>query len=483
MRVGQKSFIVFASKLIGSALGFIATVYFARELGAEILGYYASVLAILSWLVLAGDFGVGSAMRKRISEDEEPAAYFTASVLLIICLGVCISATVLLADDLVDAYVGAPVAVFVAILLLIKLFYLSTNAALEGEQRVHIAGLLSPVKIGARSAIQITLVLGGFGLYGMLTGYAVGGLLVGLIGLAVLSTGIEQPERRHFESLLDFAKFSWLGRLQSRTFNEVDILVLTALVPSALVGVYSVAWSITKFLTLFGSAISSTLFPELSRADTEGSAETVSTFVTDALAYNGLLIIPGLFGGGLLASRLLRIYGPEFVQGETVLWVLILAALIYGYQEQFMYALNALDRPDIAFRVNAAFILTNVVLNVILVITSGVLGAAVATAISATLGVVLSYFALRSLISFTLPALEIAKQFLAAAAMGTVVYVGRALLEPTDIGVGIPVFTANTVSVVILVILGAAVYFLALLGVSPRLRATVAANLPDFGQI
>lgn len=317
----------------------------------------------------------------------------------------------------------------------------------------------------------------------MLIGYAVGGVLIGLIGLALLSVGIERPKRRHFESLIDFAKFSWLGRLQSRTFNEVDILVLTALVPSTLVGVYSVAWSITKFLTLFGSAISSTLFPELSRADTEGSTETVSTLVTDALAYNGLVIIPGLFGGGLLASRLLRIYGPKFVQGGTVLWVLILAALIYGYQEQFMYALNALDRPDIAFRVNAAFIVTNVVLNVILVITSGVLGAAVATAISATLGLVLSYFALRSLISFTVPALEIAKQFLAAAGMGAVVYVGRELLVPTDIGMGIPVFTANTVMVVVLVGLGAAAYFLALLGVSPRLRATVAANLPDFGRV
>jgi len=479
MRVGQKSFIVFASKLVASALGFVATIYFARELGAEVLGYYASVLAIISWLALAGDFGVGSAMRKRISEGQEPSKYFTASVVLVIGLGIVISAAVLLADGLVDSYVGAPVAAFVAGLLLIELFYISTNAALEGEQRVHIAGLLSPVKIGTRSAVQISLVIAGLGLSGMLIGYAVGGVLIGFIGLLLLSAGLARPERRHFESIVDFAKFSWLGRLQSRTFNEVDILVLTALVPSALVGVYSVSWSITKFLTLFGSAISSTLFPELSRADSEGSDETVSTLITDALAYNGLLIIPGLFGGGLLASRLLRIYGPEFVQGSAVLWVLILAALVYGYQEQFMYALNALNRPDIAFRVNAVFIIANVVLNIGLVATFGVLGAAVATAISATLGLVLSYFALRSLISFHIPIIEIGKQFFAAVAMSGAVYASQLLVSGSSIAFeAVPVLTANTVMVLLFVCIGGGAYFVVLLGLSPRLRETIRSNLP-----
>ncbi|WP_254840520.1 lipopolysaccharide biosynthesis protein [Natronomonas marina] len=479
MRIGQKSFVVFVSKFLGSALGFVATIYFANVLGSEVLGYYAAVLALVAWLRLAGDFGVGSAMRKRISEGDEPAAYLVAGFALVGALATAIAAAVLLAGGLVDDYVGRPVAAFVALLVLTELFRLSTIAALEGERLVHVAGLLSPLKIGVRSLVQIGLVVAGLGLTGMLVGYAVGGVLVGVAGLTVVSVGIARPERRHVESLVDFAKFSWLGKLQARSFNDVDVLVLTALVPSGLVGVYYVAWRVTKFLTLFGSAISSTMFPELSRADAEGSEETVSTLVTDALTYNGLLIIPGLVGSALIGRGLLRIYGPEFVQGATVLWVLVLAALVYGYQEQLMYALNALDRPDIAFRVNLVFIVSNVLLNVVLVVAIGFLGAAIATAISATLGLTLSYLALRSLASFRVPVGEIGRQVAAAAAMGVVVALGRRVAAALDPSVEfLPVVTANAVTVGALVVLGAAAYFLSLLGLSAQFRATVLSNLP-----
>ncbi len=479
MRIGQKSAVVFASKFLGSLLGFLATIYFANVLGSEVLGYYASVLALVAWLRLAGDFGVGSAMRKRISEGEEPAAYFVAGLGLVAALAAVIAVAVLVAGDLVDGYVGRPVAAFVSLLILTELFRLSAVAALEGERLVHVAGLLSPLKIGVRSLLQLALVVVGLGLTGMLLGYAAGGVLVGVVGFAVISTGVARPARRHVESLVDFAKYSWLGRLQARSFNEVDILVLTALVPSGLVGVYYVAWRVTKFLTLFGSAISSTMFPELSRADAEGSEAVVSTLLTDALTYNGLLIIPGLVGSALIGPGLLRIYGPEFVQGATVLWVLVLAALVYGYQEQLMYGLNALDRPDVAFRVNVVFIAANVALNVVLVLEVGVLGAAIATAISAALGLTLSFAALRSLASFEVPIGEIARQVAAAGTMGLAVLGGRRAVAAVDPSFHwLPVVTANAVTVVVLVALGAAVYFAALLGLSTQFRSTVASNLP-----
>lgn len=471
MRPGQTSLVVFISKLLGSALGFLATIYFARVLGAEILGYYALVMALVSWLVLAGRVGITKAVTKRISEVEEPAAYFTASALLIGGLGAVVALGVLVLSEYVNAYVGETVAVFVAAIVLVKLFYNLTNAALEGERKVHITGILEPIQIGSYSLIQVALVFVGFQLVGLLAGYIVGGVLIGVIGLWYLSVGFERPRIRHFKSLIDFAKYAWLGGLQSRSFNDVDIIVLGFFVSPALVGVYSIAWSIAKFLTLFGGAVSSTLFPELSKADAVGDDEAIRGFVSDSLTYGGLFIIPGLFGGALLGERLLRIYGPEFTQGVTVFVILIAASLLYGYQKQLLNALNAVDRPDFAFRINAVFIATNVVLNVALVAAMGLVGAAIATAISAGLGLALSFGALRSIVSFSVPLGEVARQFLAAIAMSAVVYAG--LLAFAAIGI-----THNVAIVLTLVAVGAGVYFLALLGISATFRATVRANSP-----
>lgn len=479
MRIAQKSFIVFFSKLVGSVFGFVATIYFARLLGAEILGYYASVLAIVAWLAFVSDLGVTTALTKRVSEGREQSSYFTGSVLLILGLGSTVCIVVLLLADTINAYVGETVAAFVVLLLVVRLFHETVIATLEGENNVHIAGLLSPLKIGSRSVVQVLLVLTGFSLSGLLIGYAVGGVLTGVVGLLVVSIHFRVPSRKHLRRLMDFAKFSWLGKLQARSFNEVDILVLTVLVPSTFVGIYSIAWSITKFLTLFGSAISSTLFPEISRADSQGNTETVSTLVSDSLLYNGLLIIPGLFGAFILARPLLRIYGPEFIEGATVLWILVLAALLYGYQEQFMYALNAIDYPNIAFRVNLVFIGLNVLLNIALVLQMGFVGAAIATAISAGTGLVLSFFAFRSKASFEIPISEISKQFFSAATMAVIIYSAREFSKGLTLDFDmIPYVTGNTVILVALVSAGAFIYFTVLLSLSSRFRETLLANAP-----
>jgi O-antigen/teichoic acid export membrane protein len=473
MRIGQTSFVVFASKLVGSALGFVATLYFARTLGAAVLGQYALVLALVAWLSLAGDLGISSAITKRMSEGTDPDAYATAGAIVVTVFGLILGGLVVLFRNTVTEYVGEPVAALVVLLLLFGLFQSLTGSALRGERKVHLSGLLTPVGIGVRSLIQIALVAAGFQLIGMLAGYAIATLLVALASLALLSSGFARPSRAHFAELYEYAKFSWLGGLKSRSFNDVDVLLLGVFVQSSLVGVYSAAWSIAKFLTLFDSAVSSTLFPELSRADAEGDSAWVAGLVEESLTYGGLILIPGLFGGVLLGERLLRIYGPEFVQGATVLWILILATLLYGYQKQLLNALNGIDRPKAAFRINAAFIGTNVVLNVMLISAIGVVGAAVATAGSAAVGVVLSLSTLRAEVDFAIPFGEILRQFLAATAMAGVVIGTEFLIETAT------TLNHNFATVILLVSIGALVYGLSLFGISSKFRSTVYENMPS----
>ena len=478
MRLGQTSIIVFLSQLLGSALGFLATLYFARELGAEVIGLYAVVLTVVGWLALAGELGIGKATVKRISEGDERGAYLSAAIIWLLVLAGGVSVAVVLTRPVFEAYVSEfdqyvalSVVWFVVAIIVVKLFYRTVFRTLRGEKKVHIAGLLGPVQIGSQSLIQIGLVFVGYGLLGMLVGYVVGGILVGIVGLYWVTVRPRLPSRRHFRSLFDYAKFSWLGSLKARTFNEVDILILGVFVNSALVGVYAVAWSIAKFLDLFSGAISSTMFPEISFSSTQRSTEAISGYVEDSLAFSGLVAIPGLVGGTLLAERLLRIYGPEFVRGAAVLALLILATLVYSYLKQLLNALNGIDRPDLAFRVNAVFIALNAGLNVVLIWQYGIEGAAVASVLSVVVALVLCYHTLNGLVEFHTPFGEISRQIVAAALMGAVVWTTLFAIDTTD------AIDHNFAIVVMLVCLGAAVYLLTLFGISTRFRQTVRRNL------
>lgn len=472
MRIGQTSIVVFVSKLVASVFGFVATIYFARVLGAEVLGYYTLTVALVQWLKLSGSLGVNGAMKKRISEGDETARFATAGVVMIGALGLVLSVIVLFASPYIERYVGRQVTVFVVLLLILGLGRSTVNAILHGQQSVHISGVLTPLKIIIISGTQLPLVLAGMELTGLLIGHTVGWLSVMLVGTKFVAVGLSRPSRRHFRSLFDYAKYSWFGGLKNRTFNDIDVLILGLFVPAQLVGIYSVAWNIASFLMTFDGAISQAIFPEISRASTNDRETAVSELINEALRFGGLILIPGLMGGALLSGRLLRIYSSEFTQGAAVLVILILSTMLYGYQRQLLMSLNAMDRPDVALRVNLAFVGFNAVANVVLVIAIGWVGAAIATALSAALGTTLAYGALVKLVDFSVPYTEIARQVGAALAMG--VPVAGTLWAENTYGV----VNHNVTLVLTLVTVGATIYFAVLLVISAKFRTVVKRNLP-----
>ena len=479
MKIGQTSLIVFLAKLFGSILGFISTVYFARILGAELLGVYAVVIAVVGWLGTFGRIGINSGIKKRISEGTDQEQYFVSGTLLIVFTFTLLVVLIFLFRGRIEGYIGEfeeyssiSVVFFIIVILGADLLAIPIKTTLRGLRLVHIAGVLNPVKISLQSIIQIGLVFVGFGLTGMLIGYAAGIVIATLIGLPFISLSLKRPQRKHFKSILAYAKYAWISGLRSRTFNDVDIVVLGAFASNALVGIYSVAWTLSTFLSLFSNAISEVMFPEISYKSAQNSTEGVTCLIEDMFAYAGFVTIPGLAGGILLDDRLLRIYSDEFVQGTEVFWLLLLSVLLYSFLGQQLNALNALDRPDLALRANVLLIVSNAFLNIVLIWKIGWIGAAIASATSVLLTNITSYLLLTRLVTVHFPVGEIVRQVVAAIIMGALVGFLRLTIESTEI------LQHNFAIVLGLVSIGASVYVLVLLAISSRFRETVDRNLP-----
>ncbi len=474
MRLGQTSVIYFLSKFGGSILGFFATIYFTRTLGEEIYGFYAVALALVSWLGIIKTVGFGQAIIKRMSEGEEPDAFLAAGTAVKSALTLFVSFFVIVFQDQVNAYVGQSVAEFIVLLLLVSIFSSLVSSALKGTHRVHIYAPLSTAKQGAQSVFMILLVYIGWELSGMLLGHAIGTILVAMIGIWFVKPVFVIPRWRHVVALFHFAKFSWLGTMQKKTFSNMDILVLGLFVPSGLTGIYAVTYTLSEFLDIFGSAIQKTLFPELSKRAAADDNDMLRTLTNGAISYAGLFLIPGIVGGAILGDRLMRIYGDGFEIGAQVLPILLIGILVYSYTKQLLNTLNGINRPDLAFRANAVFIASNVVLNLVLIYSIGWTGAAIATATSAGIGLVSAFYYTRRHVAFTVPVGEIARQWSAALVMGLVVYAVRAFVE-TNLEW---IVEYNAVFVVGLVGVGAVVYFAVLFSISTEFRTTVKNNLP-----
>ncbi|MGB9965894.1 flippase [Halobacterium hubeiense] len=466
MRHGHTSIVNFVSRLIRSAAGFLATIVLTRTLGQERYGTYVLVLSVVAWVTIVADPGLTKAVQKRVSETS-PGNYVAAGALSLFGLLVAVSVALWLGEPFLTGYLGMEATIILVVVLGSNLIGTFVRTVLIGQHRVHVASLTEPLEWGIRSGVQVALVLTGFGLAGAFAGYFIGSVVAAAIGLYFVNIDLARPTREEFQNLRSFAQFSWLDSIRGQAFLSMDTVILGYFVANSVIAVYAVSWNLATLFATFGASIAVTLFPEMSKISSEGEVEEVGNLLEVSLAYAGLFTIPGLLGGAIIGDRVLAIYGSGFSTGYAILLVLTFARLLYGYQSQFVNTLNAIDRPDLTFRLNSVFITTNLVLNLALTPIYGWYGAAVATTISTTIGLVLGFRYASSVVDLSLPILEVAKQVVAAGVMAGVVGVGRLLF-----GESIPLIVA-------LVAVGGFVYFAVFTAISQQFRTTVRDNLPE----
>ncbi|WP_235271312.1 polysaccharide biosynthesis C-terminal domain-containing protein [Halorubrum saccharovorum] len=456
----------FLSRVVMSFSGFVATIVLTRTLGQDRYGTYVVVLSVLAWTAMMAQFGIPMAIKKRISETTDGnyvlsglAVQFGMYSVLAVCLW--------LARPFLNEFMGIQATWVLIAMLGVRVGLTLVQSILDGQHLVHLSSVLVPVEWTFRSVIQVVFVLSGAGIAGAFAGYVAGALVAIVLGSYFISVPRYLPSKREFQKLKSYAQFSWLGSITNRMFQSMDTMILAVFVSHSLIAVYEVAWNLASLFAIFGGSISQTLFPEMSEiSSSEESKSEISDLLRVSLAYSGLFIIPGLVGAALVGDVVLTIYGSGFETGYYILLILTFARLIYGYSRQFLSTIDALDRPKLTFYVNTVFVATNLCLNIILTWKYGWHGAAVATTVSSTVSLFGGYYFANQIVDITLPVSEIGKQCLAAGIMAVSVLGGRIVF-----GDSIPV-------VVLLVGIGAAVYFIVLLAISQEFRQTVEDNLP-----
>jgi len=461
MRRDRTAVLHFLAQLTRSLAGFGTTLFTARYFGANGLGFYSQILALLFWLKLPSN-SVKTAVSKRMSETEAPTGHFTAGILSTLSYGLVVGLAVVALEAQVNDYLDADAAHLLILLLTVNIAFDIIKSGLIGRKQVAVAGWLGTGEQILRLGSQVTFVLGGSMVIGLVYGHVLSLFAFSLAGIWLLRDRITVPRRRDFDELRQFAQYSWLGNLQGVTLNWMDVLVLGLFVGDDLVGIYTAAWTLASFLSLASKSIRKTLFPELSDLGVDERYDRATSLVSDGLEFAGIFLIPGAMGAVVLGDRVLAIYQSEFSAGGIILVLLILARTFQVFGSQFVGTLNGLDYPEIAFRINAVFILTNAVLNVILIYQFGWYGAAVATLTSTVVYLLVSWYALKNEIGgVEVPWKTIVMQTIAALAMAGVV------------ATVLPILPSGVGGTLLAVVLGAGIYGILLMLLSTDIRRKI----------
>ncbi|QLG48858.1 lipopolysaccharide biosynthesis protein [Natrinema halophilum] len=452
-----------AAKFAMAGIGFAGTVVFARILGPTGFGGFY----LLFSLVKLGDRAVngwGTAIMKRYSEADTPKRELIGGQLVFTVAWLVLTGVLsVLASQWLVSYTGLPEApVLFVVLMGAVTLYEPTDRVVQSRGLVGASMWIDTFRSLLTFPLQLAFVLLGLGAAGMAYGLAAATFLSLPALWYFVRTKPTVPTGDTLESLWAYAKYSIPNSFLGQAYDRFDILLLGYLLAPAAAGQYEVALKLTMPATFVMLAAQSMLMARVSRLHSQG--ESVSTDVSNTLAFTSLVAIPMFFGAAVMPELLVvTAYGAEYGDAAMLLVGLALYQVVSTQSGPLMSTLSGIDRPDINTWISAATLSLNVVLGVALTLTYGAIGVVIATVAAETVQYVLAAAVVkRELPAVVLFPRTLVEQVAAAVLMAVVVFF---LLRAVPVD--------RWYHLLAVVSAGAVVYSTALLTISQKLRVTI----------
>ncbi len=468
MNISRSSLKLFGAQLATNAVSFVALAFFARQLGSAQMGVFFLFQAASSVLVMLSDLGLATAMEKRISGGQDAGSVVSSAAALMVGLLSLVAFGVLLFRGPLNAYIGADLAGWLVLAITLTQVKRLTMAWYRGDLRVGDTADIQLLSSLLQMGTSVALILLGVDVLALVFGVLVGSALSSAWALVRNRPPLSRPRTDDATSLFHYAKYNLIPSIGIEVHSWTDVLIIGLFLTQSAVGAYEVAWRVAGVTTLLAAAISMSVLPQTSAWDANSETDRIERLVSSSIVPSLLLIIPSIFGVALLAPDVLGlVFGEDFGAASLALVVLVAGKIPEAIQLVVGKCLLGLDKPNLVARATVVALALNVVLNVALITEFGLLGAAVATTFSFTVGMVLRVHYLREFIAFRLPYANLAWCVVASGVMAAVVVAVRTQLPTTTV----PRLLAT-------VAVGAAVYAVVVL-LYPPLRSLLLGYVSD----
>jgi O-antigen/teichoic acid export membrane protein len=371
--------------------GVLVSIVLARMLGPEGFGIYAAIFAIVNIILSFADLGIRQAvtytMGQKLYDDQSVISSMLLILILSSCMGIVITLVVFTTGPTINYGWGVIIPAIVSIPLLLTTAYTRGVSLAKGQ-----IGQFNKADLSQRViflvALVIFLVALKWGTIGATAAYFLGALAAAIYSIWILSRAAKlrlryiPPIPRQLISLgFIYALALFILNLNYR----VDIVLLERLTNTSQVGLYAAGVRLAELVWQLPAALGVVLFSRSAQSINEDDAVARTTRVLR-------ITLPFIVGGSLvlfvIAPWVLSIFGEAFVDATDATRYLlpgVAAAVIF----KVLYSdLAGRGRPLYAVWVFGAVALLNILLNLLLIPTLGINGAAIASSISYIMGAI-----------------------------------------------------------------------------------------------
>jgi O-antigen/teichoic acid export membrane protein len=378
-----------AFNALGTALilpfNFIALFTLARRLGKESLGTFFTIFAISAVIHWIGDAGISTVLTHRIARAPDRLRRIVAEAAgMLVVVGIT---SVSLFYLVCGVWILASGEQFSWTVLTVAATSIVTRHTLDfasnafrGLERFEFENVSRVLQTALFALFVWVGVHPGTG--GVLSGY-IAFMASNVIAAAFIVTILVwrwQCTRFYLSpaSVRDWLKESLplgIGDAVRRLMMQLDTLLLAALRPPAMVGLFSVAYRPMQPLQLLPRAIVSVTFPMMSRiAHSDRAAFSRSFARTTNLLWVASLPI-ALITTACAEPLILKTAGPDFAEAIWPLRMLIWVAPLMFINAQIRFVFTALDAQRSYWRLTCWVLAIKVITDVILIYLWGIYGA------------------------------------------------------------------------------------------------------------
>ena len=396
--------ITFIASMISMLFGFVITVLLGRYLGAGDLGLYRIVYTIYGIAMLFAAIGIPVAIIKYVAEYKEDRnktnSIVSAGVITSLLLGIGFSVLFYLSSGIFEEIFKMPgLAGLLKILSPVFPFALVGGVLLgmlNGLREMKKYGTAMIIQSILMMVVSILLIYFGFGVAGVVIGVVLASVGWCLYLLMITREYFEIT----FEGYVDNTKKMLLFGAQIFGTNAInminyqaDIIMIGYFLTVTDVGYYAVAVGLSKFFWIIPQAIQSITYPATSEYWSKNNHLALQVMIDKSMKYTACVLVPIGLGVGFFANDIISLmFGDGFVQAVLPLHILIVGTVVFGLIKSIGTSVTGMGRPDIALKLVCISAATNIVLNILLIPTYGITGAAAATATSLIIGSLLGIF-------------------------------------------------------------------------------------------
>jgi len=386
----KNTFAILFSNFFSKIVLFFPTIYLGRVLGPENFGIINYGFALLSYLTLFSNFGIGTIGTRTISVSPEKASQIIVNFTV---FRLCISIVLFMFFSLILWLLPIPQSKRTLFLVfgstvIIQAFQM--DWVFQGFERMDIIGFSQSISALVNAVLICSFIKENDQAI-LVPVFFMGSLLLGNLIMLLKLRGLKSNWDLSIDSALIKPYLKAMGKvggslLMINILYNSDSLLLGVFRNDFEVGIYSAAYKLLLFLIAGIGAYHDAIFPLISRAS-KAPQEVLTELGRITQKLMAIICFPVAMGGILIARPLfVLIFGEAFTLSSEVFQILIWAFTIVCLNTFYSSTLLACERESLYFLGVAVPAVVNLSSNFVAIPVFGFWGAACTTVLAELVG-------------------------------------------------------------------------------------------------